>query len=64
MNTEVLIKVENLQKQFDDNMVLDGISTEIHKGKLWLLSVLPALENLLFKVAESSGEAYRGKDFL
>ena len=34
MNTEVLIKVENLQKQFDDNMVLDGISTEIHKGEV------------------------------
>ncbi len=34
MNTEVLIKVENLQKKFDDNMVLDGISTEIHKGEV------------------------------
>jgi polar amino acid transport system ATP-binding protein len=34
VNTEVLIKVENLQKQFDDNMVLDGISTEIHKGEV------------------------------
>ena len=34
MNTDVLIKVENLQKQFDDNMVLDGISTEIHKGEV------------------------------
>ena len=34
MNTEVLIKVENLQKQFDDNMVLDEISTEIHKGEV------------------------------
>ncbi|HIZ66382.1 MAG TPA: amino acid ABC transporter ATP-binding protein [Candidatus Blautia pullicola] len=29
-----MIKVENLQKQFDDNMVLDGISTEIHKGEV------------------------------
>lgn len=31
---EVLIKVENLQKQFGENKVLDGISTEIHKGEV------------------------------
>ena len=31
---EVLIKVENPQKQFGENKVLDGISTEIHKGEV------------------------------
>ena len=31
---EVLIKVENLQKHFGENTVLDGISTEIHKGEV------------------------------
>ena len=31
---EVLIKVENLQKHFGENKVLDGISTEIHKGEV------------------------------
>lgn len=31
---EVLIKVENLQKNFGENKVLDGISTEIHKGEV------------------------------
>ena len=31
---EVLIKVENLQKQFGENKVLDGISTEIYKGEV------------------------------
>ena len=31
---EVLIKVENLQKYFGENKVLDGISTEIHKGEV------------------------------
>lgn len=36
MNTkgEVLIQVQNLQKSFDGNVVLDGISTEIHKGEV------------------------------
>ncbi|HJD28871.1 MAG TPA: amino acid ABC transporter ATP-binding protein [Candidatus Blautia avicola] len=29
-----MIKVENLQKQFGENKVLDGISTEIHKGEV------------------------------
>lgn len=33
-NGEVLIKVENLQKYFGENKVLDGISTEIHKGEV------------------------------
>ncbi len=33
-NGEVLIKVEDLQKHFGDNKVLDGISTEIHKGEV------------------------------
>ena len=32
--SEVLIKVENLQKHFGENKVLDGISTEIHKGEV------------------------------
>lgn len=31
---EVLIQVQNLQKKFGDNMVLDGISTEICKGEV------------------------------
>ena len=31
---EVLIKVENLQKHFGENKVLDGISTEIQKGEV------------------------------
>ena len=31
---EVLIKVENLQTHFGENKVLDGISTEIHKGEV------------------------------
>lgn len=31
---EVLIKVENLQKHFGENKVLDGITTEIHKGEV------------------------------
>lgn len=31
---EVLIKVENLQKYFGENKVLDGITTEIHKGEV------------------------------
>ena len=31
---EVLIKVENLQKHFGENKVLDSISTEIHKGEV------------------------------
>lgn len=31
---ETLIKVENLQKHFGDNKVLDGINTEIHKGEV------------------------------
>ena len=36
MNTkgEVLIQVQNLQKSFDGNVVLDGISTENHKGEV------------------------------
>ena len=36
MNTkgEVLIQVQNLQKSFDGHVVLDGISTEIHKGEV------------------------------
>ncbi|HJC10570.1 MAG TPA: amino acid ABC transporter ATP-binding protein [Candidatus Blautia merdigallinarum] len=29
-----MIKVENLQKHFGENTVLDGISTEIHKGEV------------------------------
>ncbi|HJB33576.1 MAG TPA: amino acid ABC transporter ATP-binding protein [Candidatus Blautia merdipullorum] len=29
-----MIKVENLQKHFGDNKVLDGINTEIHKGEV------------------------------
>ncbi|HIV38040.1 MAG TPA: amino acid ABC transporter ATP-binding protein [Candidatus Blautia stercorigallinarum] len=29
-----MIKVENLQKYFGENKVLDGISTEIHKGEV------------------------------
>lgn len=33
-NGEVLIKVENLRKYFGENKVLDGISTEIHKGEV------------------------------
>lgn len=33
-NGEVLIKVENLQKHFGENKVLDGISTEIQKGEV------------------------------
>ena len=33
-NEKVLIKVENLQKSFEDNKVLDGISTEIHQGEV------------------------------
>ena len=31
---ETLIKVENLQKHFGDNKVLDWINTEIHKGEV------------------------------
>ena len=31
---EVLMKVENLQKHFGENKVLDGITTEIHKGEV------------------------------
>ena len=31
---DTLIKVENLQKHFGDNKVLDGINTEIHKGEV------------------------------
>lgn len=31
---ETLIKVENLQKHFGDNKVLDVINTEIHKGEV------------------------------
>ena len=36
MNTkgEVLIQIQNLQKSFDGHVVLDGISTEIHKGEV------------------------------
>ena len=36
MNTkgEVLIQVQNLQKSFDGHVVVDGISTEIHKGEV------------------------------
>ncbi len=30
----VLIEVKNLTKKFDDNLVLDGISTEIHQGEV------------------------------
>ena len=33
-NEKVLIKVENLQKSFEDNQVLDGISTEIRQGEV------------------------------
>ena len=33
-NEKVLIKVENLQKSFEDNKVLDGISTEIRQGEV------------------------------
>ncbi|HIX29513.1 MAG TPA: amino acid ABC transporter ATP-binding protein [Candidatus Blautia stercoravium] len=29
-----MIQVQNLQKSFDGNVVLDGISTEIHKGEV------------------------------
>lgn len=31
---KVLIEVKNLTKKFDDNLVLDGISTEIHQGEV------------------------------
>ena len=31
---KVLIKVENLQKSFEDNKVLDGINTEIRQGEV------------------------------
>ena len=43
MNTkgEVLIQVQNLQKSFDGHVVLDGISTEIHKGEV--VAVIGAL---------------------
>ena len=36
MTTDVLIKVENLQKYFKGDMIkaLDGVSTEIHKGEV------------------------------
>lgn len=47
-NEKVLIKVENLQKSFEDNKVLDGISTEIRQEKLSPLSVLPVPENRRF----------------
>ena len=33
-NEKVLIKVENLQKSFEDNKVLDGNSTEIRQGEV------------------------------
>ena len=48
---EVLIKVENLQKQFGENKVLDGISTEIHKGEVaGYHRPRPVPENPLFSV--------------
>ena len=31
---ETLIKVENLQKHFGDNKVLDGLNTDIHNGEV------------------------------
>lgn len=31
---KVLLEVKNLQKKFDDVQVLDGISTEIHRGEV------------------------------
>ena len=36
MTTDILIKVENLQKYFKGDMIkaLDGVSTEIHKGEV------------------------------
>ena len=33
-NDQVLIKVENLQKAFGENRVLQGINTEIKKGEV------------------------------
>lgn len=34
MNGKVLIDVKNLQKSFSDNVVLNGITTEIHQGEV------------------------------
>ena len=47
MTTDVLIKVENLQKYFKGDMIkaLDGVSTEIHKGEVVVVSVPPAPAN-------------------
>ena len=34
---EAMIRVENLRKSFGDNVVLDGITTDIHKGEVVVL---------------------------
>ena len=34
MSSNPIIKIENLVKSYGDNLVLDGINTEIHKGEV------------------------------
>lgn len=48
MNAETLLHVEGLTKAYGDNVVLENISTEIKKGRLWRSSDPPVVENPLF----------------
>ncbi len=59
----VLIEVKNLTKKFDDNLVLDGISTEIHQGEVVAI-IGPSGSGKIHisAFAESSGGAYRRND--
>ena len=62
-NEKVLIKVENLQKSFEDNKVLDGISTEIRQGEVVAVIGPSGSENRLSAFLKPSGNSNRRKNF-
>ena len=60
---ETLIKVENLQKHFGDNKVLDGINTEIHKGEVVaIIGPSGSGKSTFSPLSEPSGGSYGRKD--
>ena len=44
--SQVILEINHLKKSFGANQVLKDISLTVHKGELFPLSGLPALENL------------------
>ena len=47
---KVLLQVQGLEKKFDDNQVLDGITTDICQGEVVAVIGHPVPENLPFFV--------------